>query len=120
MAEEEGSSNKACKVRAKPKDLLLHTHLRDWDSAWNTQSGGLFKFTQEDENVQFDMIGQRLSTMNLLSLLAISDEFSTVRLQHSWAFAKLPHAASSSLFSHDQMYLNGDAQNPVQRFLPVI
>ncbi|KAI5623150.1 eukaryotic translation initiation factor 2-alpha kinase 1 isoform X1 [Silurus asotus] len=171
MAEEEGSSNKACKVRAKPKDLQLHTHLRDWDSDWNTQSGGLFKFTQEDENVQFDtsdsdnnceglmaerpylsiqefasaipnhlllgsllehlcfmyksdpaqsrmlfkVIGQRLSTMNLLSPLAISDEFSTVRLQHSRAFAKLLHAASSSLFPHDHMYLNGDAQNPVQR-----
>lgn len=44
------------------------------------------------------VIGQRLAAMNLLSPLAISDEFSTVRLQHSRAFAELLSAASSSLF----------------------
>lgn len=44
------------------------------------------------------VIGQRLATMNLLSPLAISDEFSTVRLQHNRAFTELLHAASSSLY----------------------
>uniref|UniRef100_A0A3Q2Y1H4 Eukaryotic translation initiation factor 2-alpha kinase 1 n=1 Tax=Hippocampus comes TaxID=109280 RepID=A0A3Q2Y1H4_HIPCM len=37
----------------------------------------------------FKVIGQRLASMNLLSPLAISDEFSTVRLQHNRAFAEL-------------------------------
>uniref|UniRef100_A0A4W4F964 Eukaryotic translation initiation factor 2-alpha kinase 1 n=1 Tax=Electrophorus electricus TaxID=8005 RepID=A0A4W4F964_ELEEL len=45
----------------------------------------------------FKAIGQRLAAMNLLSPLAISDEFSTVRLQHNRAFTELLHAASSSL-----------------------
>ncbi|CAL8283706.1 unnamed protein product [Merluccius merluccius] len=45
----------------------------------------------------FKVIGQRLATMNLLSPLAVSDEFSTVRLQHNRAFTELLHAASSSL-----------------------
>lgn len=44
------------------------------------------------------VIGQRLAAMNLLSPLAISDEFSTVRLQHNRAFTELLHAASSSLY----------------------
>ncbi|XP_017338513.1 eukaryotic translation initiation factor 2-alpha kinase 1 isoform X2 [Ictalurus punctatus] len=63
----------------------------------------------------FKLIGQRLAAMNLLSPLAISDEFSTVRLQHSRAFAELLSAASSSLFPQDQKYLNSDGQNPVLR-----
>ncbi|TKS90029.1 Eukaryotic translation initiation factor 2-alpha kinase 1 [Collichthys lucidus] len=42
----------------------------------------------------FKVIGQRLAAMNLLSPLAISDEFSTVRLQHNRAFTELLHAAS--------------------------
>uniref|UniRef100_A0A8C4Z1A9 Eukaryotic translation initiation factor 2-alpha kinase 1 n=1 Tax=Gadus morhua TaxID=8049 RepID=A0A8C4Z1A9_GADMO len=46
----------------------------------------------------FKVIGQRLTTMNLVSPLAVSDEFSTVRLQHNRAFTELLHAASSSLF----------------------
>uniref|UniRef100_A0AAY5KMT4 Eukaryotic translation initiation factor 2-alpha kinase 1 n=1 Tax=Esox lucius TaxID=8010 RepID=A0AAY5KMT4_ESOLU len=45
----------------------------------------------------FKVIGQRLSAMNLVSPLAISDEFSTVRLQHNRAFTELLHAASISL-----------------------
>lgn len=44
------------------------------------------------------VIGQRLAAMNLLSPLAISDEFSTVRLQHNRAFTELLHAANSSLY----------------------
>lgn len=44
------------------------------------------------------VIGQRLAAMNLLSPLAVSDEFSTVRLQHNRAFTELLHAASSSLY----------------------
>lgn len=44
------------------------------------------------------VIGQRLAAMNLLSPLAISDEFSTVRLQHNRAFTELLNAASSSLY----------------------
>ena len=44
------------------------------------------------------VIGQRLAAMNLLSPLAMSDEFSTVRLQHNRAFTELLSAASSSLY----------------------
>ncbi|KPP65481.1 eukaryotic translation initiation factor 2-alpha kinase 1-like, partial [Scleropages formosus] len=58
----------------------------------------------------FKVIGQRLAAMNLLSPLAISDEFSTVRLQHNRAFTELLHAASTSLFPQDHKYLNSDAQ----------
>uniref|UniRef100_A0A3Q4AH84 Eukaryotic translation initiation factor 2-alpha kinase 1 n=1 Tax=Mola mola TaxID=94237 RepID=A0A3Q4AH84_MOLML len=47
----------------------------------------------------FKVIGQRLAAMNLLSPLAVSDEFSTVRLQHNRAFTELLHAANSSLYS---------------------
>ncbi|XP_072312363.1 eukaryotic translation initiation factor 2-alpha kinase 1 isoform X2 [Eucyclogobius newberryi] len=50
----------------------------------------------------FKVIGQRLAAMNLLSPLAISDEFSTVRLQHNRAFTELLHAASSSLYPQSQ------------------
>lgn len=50
----------------------------------------------------FKVIGQRLAAMNLLSPLAISDEFSTVRLQHNRAFTELLHAASSSLYPQGQ------------------
>uniref|UniRef100_A0A3P8RKT2 Eukaryotic translation initiation factor 2-alpha kinase 1 n=1 Tax=Amphiprion percula TaxID=161767 RepID=A0A3P8RKT2_AMPPE len=46
----------------------------------------------------FKVIGQRLAAMNLLSPLAISDEFSTVRLQHNRAFTELLNAASSSMY----------------------
>ncbi|XP_061083269.1 eukaryotic translation initiation factor 2-alpha kinase 1 isoform X2 [Conger conger] len=59
----------------------------------------------------FKVIGQRLASMNLLSPLAVSDEFSTVRLQHNRAFTELLHAASSSLFPQDQNYFNSDAQS---------
>lgn len=48
--------------------------------------------------VPLTVIGQRLAAMNLLSPLAISDEFSTVRLQHNRAFTELLNAASSSLY----------------------
>uniref|UniRef100_A0A8C7D6V2 Eukaryotic translation initiation factor 2-alpha kinase 1 n=1 Tax=Oncorhynchus kisutch TaxID=8019 RepID=A0A8C7D6V2_ONCKI len=46
----------------------------------------------------FKVIGQRLAAMNLLSPLAISEEFSSVRLQHNRAFIELLDAASTSLF----------------------
>ncbi|XP_029953217.1 eukaryotic translation initiation factor 2-alpha kinase 1 isoform X2 [Salarias fasciatus] len=55
----------------------------------------------------FKVIGQRLAAMNLLSPLAISDEFSTVRLQHNRAFTELLSAASSSLFPQGQQRLGG-------------
>ncbi|XP_066521089.1 eukaryotic translation initiation factor 2-alpha kinase 1 isoform X2 [Hoplias malabaricus] len=63
----------------------------------------------------FKVIGQHLAAMNLLSPLAISDEFSTVRLQHNRAFTELLHAASSSLFPQDHRYLNAEGQNPAPR-----
>lgn len=59
----------------------------------------------------FKVIGQRLATMNLISPLAISDEFSTVRLQHNRAFTELLHAASTSLFPQGQKRLNTDNQS---------
>ncbi|XP_051925625.1 eukaryotic translation initiation factor 2-alpha kinase 1 isoform X2 [Hippocampus zosterae] len=63
----------------------------------------------------FKVIGQRLASMNLLSPLAISDEFSTVRLQHNRAFAELLNAASSSLYPQEQQQLNASAHNPAIR-----
>ncbi|KAF7663100.1 hypothetical protein LDENG_00219330 [Lucifuga dentata] len=54
----------------------------------------------------FKVIGQRLAAMNLLSPLAISDEFSTVRLQHNRAFTELLHAASSSLYPQGQQLVS--------------
>ncbi|XP_050980379.1 eukaryotic translation initiation factor 2-alpha kinase 1 isoform X4 [Labeo rohita] len=59
----------------------------------------------------FKVIGQRLSAMNLLSPLAISDEFSTVRLQHNRAFTELLHATSSSLFPQEHRYLTTEGQS---------
>ncbi|XP_041671281.1 eukaryotic translation initiation factor 2-alpha kinase 1 isoform X2 [Cheilinus undulatus] len=55
----------------------------------------------------FKVIGQQLAAMNLLSPLAISDEFSTVRLQHNRAFTELLHAASSSLYPQGQLLSTG-------------
>ncbi|XP_040922854.1 eukaryotic translation initiation factor 2-alpha kinase 1 isoform X2 [Toxotes jaculatrix] len=52
-----------------------------------------------ESNPARSLIGQRLAAMNLLSPLAISDEFSTVRLQHNRAFTEMLNAASSSLYS---------------------
>ncbi|KAL7869042.1 hypothetical protein AOLI_G00130300 [Acnodon oligacanthus] len=63
----------------------------------------------------FKVIGQRLAAMNLLSPLAVSDEFSTVRLQHNRAFTELLHAASSSLFPQDHRCLNTESQTPALR-----
>ncbi|XP_076154580.1 eukaryotic translation initiation factor 2-alpha kinase 1 isoform X1 [Alosa pseudoharengus] len=63
----------------------------------------------------FKVIGQRLAGMNLLSPLAISDEFSTVRLQHNRAFTELLRAATSSLFPQDCKYLSTDPQSNLLR-----
>ncbi|CAJ1080728.1 eukaryotic translation initiation factor 2-alpha kinase 1 isoform X2 [Xyrichtys novacula] len=63
----------------------------------------------------FKVIGQRLAAMNLLSPLAISDEFSTIRLQHNRAFTELLHAASSTLFPQGQQCLGPNTHNPVLR-----
>ncbi|XP_059180368.1 eukaryotic translation initiation factor 2-alpha kinase 1 isoform X2 [Centropristis striata] len=62
----------------------------------------------------FKVIGQRLAALNLLSPLAISDEFSTVRLQHNRAFTELLHAASSSLYPQGQS-LGTNTHNPAVR-----
>lgn len=59
----------------------------------------------------FKVIGQRLAAMNLLSPLAVSDEFSTVRLQHNRAFTELLHAASSSLYPQGQQLHGTNAHN---------
>ncbi|XP_064179005.1 eukaryotic translation initiation factor 2-alpha kinase 1 isoform X1 [Anguilla rostrata] len=63
----------------------------------------------------FKVTGQRLAAMNLLSPLAFSDEFSTVRLQHNRAFTELLRAASTSLFPQDHKYLNSDNQSVTLR-----
>lgn len=63
----------------------------------------------------FKVIGQRLAAMNLLSPLAISDEFSTVRLQHNRAFTELLNAASSSLYPQGQQRLGTNTHNPALR-----
>ncbi|XP_062234749.1 eukaryotic translation initiation factor 2-alpha kinase 1 isoform X2 [Platichthys flesus] len=46
----------------------------------------------------FKVIGQHLAALKLLSPLAISDEFSTIRLQHNRAFTELLNAANSSMY----------------------
>lgn len=63
----------------------------------------------------FKVIGQRLAAMNLLSPLAISDEFSTIRLQHNRAFTELLNAASSSLYPQRQQCLGTNVNNPAVR-----
>ncbi|KAM8837826.1 eukaryotic translation initiation factor 2-alpha kinase 1 isoform 2-T2 [Spinachia spinachia] len=63
----------------------------------------------------FKVIGQRLAAMNLLSPLAISDEFSTVRLQHNRAFTELLHGASSSLYPQGQQAAGTNAHTPAVR-----
>ncbi|XP_051273712.1 eukaryotic translation initiation factor 2-alpha kinase 1 isoform X1 [Dicentrarchus labrax] len=63
----------------------------------------------------FKVIGQRLAAMNLLSPLAISDEFSTIRLQHNRAFTELLHAASSSLYPQGQQRSGTNTHNPAVR-----
>ncbi|KAI4807491.1 hypothetical protein KUCAC02_027297 [Chaenocephalus aceratus] len=45
----------------------------------------------------------------------ISDEFSTVRLQHNRAFTELLHAASSSLYPQGQQGLGSNTHNPSVR-----
>lgn len=59
------------------------------------------------------VIGQRLAAMNLLSPLAISDEFSTVRFQHNRAFSELLHAAGSSVYPQ----VNGEISSRTQRLV---
>uniref|UniRef100_A0A3B3RVG9 Eukaryotic translation initiation factor 2-alpha kinase 1 n=1 Tax=Paramormyrops kingsleyae TaxID=1676925 RepID=A0A3B3RVG9_9TELE len=71
----------------------------------------VYEKDQQRSRMLFKVIGQRLAAMNLLSPLAVSDEFSTVRLQHNRAFAELLHAASTSLFQQDHRYLNTDTQS---------
>ncbi|XP_015248590.1 PREDICTED: eukaryotic translation initiation factor 2-alpha kinase 1 isoform X3 [Cyprinodon variegatus] len=63
----------------------------------------------------FKAIGNRLAAMNLVSPLAISDEFSTIRLQHNRAFTELLSAASSSLFRQGQQRLGTNTHNPAVR-----
>ncbi|KAM9837375.1 eukaryotic translation initiation factor 2-alpha kinase 1 isoform 2-T2 [Aulostomus maculatus] len=63
----------------------------------------------------FKVIGQRLAAMNLLSPLAVSDEFSTVRLQHNQAFTQLLHAASSSLYPQGHQLHNTNTHNSAVR-----
>uniref|UniRef100_A0A8C8C338 Eukaryotic translation initiation factor 2-alpha kinase 1 n=1 Tax=Oncorhynchus tshawytscha TaxID=74940 RepID=A0A8C8C338_ONCTS len=46
----------------------------------------------------FKAIGQHLAAKNVLSLLAISEEFSTIRLQYNRGFTELLHAVSTSIF----------------------
>uniref|UniRef100_A0A8C2K023 Eukaryotic translation initiation factor 2-alpha kinase 1 n=1 Tax=Cyprinus carpio TaxID=7962 RepID=A0A8C2K023_CYPCA len=62
----------------------------------------------------FKVIGQRLAAMNLLSPLAISDEFSTVRLQHNRAFTELLHATNILIYSRTK---DGLFQAQTSRYL---
>ncbi|TNN39270.1 Eukaryotic translation initiation factor 2-alpha kinase 1 [Liparis tanakae] len=66
-----------------------------------------------ESNPTRSLIGQRLAAMNLLCPLAISDEFSTVRLQHNRAFTELLHAASSSLYPQTKGGTVSSADVPV-------
>uniref|UniRef100_A0A4W5KXQ7 Eukaryotic translation initiation factor 2-alpha kinase 1 n=1 Tax=Hucho hucho TaxID=62062 RepID=A0A4W5KXQ7_9TELE len=59
----------------------------------------------------FKAIGQHLVAMSLLSPLAISEEFSTVRLQYNRAFTELLHAVRTSFVPQGQMLLSTDTQS---------
>ncbi|KAM6897781.1 eukaryotic translation initiation factor 2-alpha kinase 1 [Xenentodon cancila] len=63
----------------------------------------------------FKVIGQRLAAMNLLCPLAISDEFSTIRLQHNRAFTELINAASTSLCPQGQQRLSTNIHSSAAR-----
>ncbi|XP_061564070.1 eukaryotic translation initiation factor 2-alpha kinase 1 [Cololabis saira] len=63
----------------------------------------------------FKVIGQRLAAMNLLCPLAISDEFSTIRLQHNRAFTELINAASTSLYPQGQQSLSTNTHSSAVR-----
>ncbi|XP_054625191.1 eukaryotic translation initiation factor 2-alpha kinase 1 isoform X2 [Dunckerocampus dactyliophorus] len=75
----------------------------------------LYESNPARSRLLFKVIGQRLAAMNLLSPLAISDEFSTVRLQHNRAFTELLHAASSSLYPQEQQCLSVNMHKPAVR-----
>uniref|UniRef100_A0A671R1G4 Eukaryotic translation initiation factor 2-alpha kinase 1 n=1 Tax=Sinocyclocheilus anshuiensis TaxID=1608454 RepID=A0A671R1G4_9TELE len=62
----------------------------------------------------FKVIGQRLAAMSLLSPLAISEEFSTVRLQHNRAFTELLHATNILIYSRTK---DGLFQAQTSRYL---
>ncbi|KAM9425497.1 eukaryotic translation initiation factor 2-alpha kinase 1 isoform 2-T2 [Pholidichthys leucotaenia] len=74
----------------------------------------LYESNPGRSHMLFKVIGQRLTAMNLLSPLAISDEFSTIRLQHNRAFTELLNAASASLYPQGQR-LSANTQNPTLR-----
>ncbi|XP_064808834.1 eukaryotic translation initiation factor 2-alpha kinase 1, partial [Oncorhynchus masou masou] len=59
----------------------------------------------------FKVIGQHLAAKNVLSLLTISEEFSTIRFQYNRGFTELLHAVSTSIVSQGQMLLNTDTQS---------
>ncbi|XP_038830662.1 eukaryotic translation initiation factor 2-alpha kinase 1-like isoform X3 [Salvelinus namaycush] len=59
----------------------------------------------------FKAIGRHLAAKNLLSPLAIGEEFSTVRLQYNRAFTELLRSVSTSFFPQGQMLLNTDTQS---------
>ncbi|XP_036811441.1 eukaryotic translation initiation factor 2-alpha kinase 1 [Oncorhynchus mykiss] len=55
----------------------------------------------------FKAIGQHLAAKNVLSLLAISEEFSTIRLQYNRGFTELLHSVSTSIFPQVKNKLDG-------------
>ncbi|XP_066544979.1 eukaryotic translation initiation factor 2-alpha kinase 1 isoform X2 [Amia ocellicauda] len=63
----------------------------------------------------FKVIGQHLSAMNLLSPLAFSDEFSTVRLQHNRAFTELLHAANNIVCPQELRFLDSGGESNALR-----
>ncbi|CAB1338314.1 unnamed protein product [Coregonus sp. 'balchen'] len=63
----------------------------------------VYESNPTSSHMLFKVTGQHLAAMNLLSPLAISDEFSTVRLQHNRAI--------TSLFPQGQRLLNTDTQS---------
>ncbi|XP_061823449.1 eukaryotic translation initiation factor 2-alpha kinase 1 [Nerophis lumbriciformis] len=75
----------------------------------------LYESNPARSRLLFKVIGQRLASMNLLSPLAISDEFSTVRLQHNRAFTELLQTANSSLYPQEQQCLSIGTHNPTGR-----
>uniref|UniRef100_A0A3B3RCG4 Eukaryotic translation initiation factor 2-alpha kinase 1 n=1 Tax=Paramormyrops kingsleyae TaxID=1676925 RepID=A0A3B3RCG4_9TELE len=76
----------------------------------------VYEKDQQRSRMLFKVIGQRLAAMNLLSPLAVSDEFSTVRLQHNRAFAELLHAASRNT-NFVARYYDGLFQAQTSRYL---
>ncbi|XP_043945607.1 eukaryotic translation initiation factor 2-alpha kinase 1-like isoform X2 [Protopterus annectens] len=67
------------------------------------------------DEVRFDVLCQKLADMKLITPLATRDEFSTVRLQHTAAFAELLQAARKTLHAKELPFDPGECHHYTER-----